>query len=212
MTIKLNSLARWAELGPKSGIVFEGSDDGERRVRINFNLEAVTSFFIHQDDEQRFLTTLQPGLETLEFNAVGTFAVFPEENCGCVQYQSADLEPTFSEIIDPVIFTKIANRRHRNPELEEIMYRMQANMERRLSQQAGEFQAALDRRVKEEEHGRPAEIVKSDAPGAAVNAGSAQVPAQVPATEKSGEAVKAAAGSEQPGGESGGKAGSGISA
>lgn len=204
MTIKLNSLARWAVLDGGKAIVFAGSDVAERRVRINFNLEAVTSFFIDIAGEEVFLCTLPPGLETLEFNAPGTFRVYAEKGSGVVQYQSADLEPTFSEVVDPVIFTKIANRRHRNPELEEIMYRMQANMERRLASQAHELELAFERRRLEAENGRSSEVIKSDAPGAAASAGGGQVPAQGTAGEVSGEASASAAGSEPSGGASGG--------
>lgn len=148
MTVKLNSLARWSALAPDQAIVFEGTDVGERRVRINFNLEGVTSFFIGDDERgENFLCTVGPGLETVEFNVAGTFKVYAEDGSGIVHYQSADLEPTFSEVVDPVIFTRIANRRHRNPELEEMMFRMNQNMERRYAAQAQEMQAAFDRQM-----------------------------------------------------------------
>ena len=148
MTVKLNSLARWASLPATDAIVFEGSDVGERRVRINFNLEGVTSFFIGDDGGEEFLCTIGPGLETVEFNVAGSFKVYAEKGSGVVHYQSADLEPTFHEIADPVIFTRIAQRRHRNPELEEMMYRMQANIERRLAAQADEMEALYARRLR----------------------------------------------------------------
>lgn len=204
MTIKLNSLSRWSVLKNTDAIMFAGSDVAERRVRINFNLEGVTAFYIEQGGEERFLVTLQPGLETVEFNAAGSFAVFAEAGSAAVHYQSADLEPTFAEIVDPVIFTRIANRRHRNPELEEIMYRMQANMERRLAQQAGELEAAFERRRMEVENGRSSEIVRSDAPGAAASAGGGEVPAQGASGEKSGEAPASPSAGEPAGGASGG--------
>lgn len=212
MVVKLNSLSRWSSLPSDKAIVFEGSGIGERTVRLHLNLEAVTSFFIGADDKELFLVTMQPGVDTVEFSATGTFRVYAEEGSGAVLYQSADLEPTFAEIIDPVIFTKIANRRHRNPELEEMMFRMNQNLERRLQQQAGELQAAFERRVREEENGRSAEIVVSHAPGAASGAGSEQVPAQGAAGEEPGESGAAGAGGEQQGGASGGQAGTGGAA
>lgn len=207
MVVKLNSLSRWSELVSDKAIVFAGSDIGERTVRLNLNLEAVTSFFIGIGDEERFLVTMQPGVDTVEFSATGTFRVYAEEGSGAVLYQSADLEPTFSEVVDPVIFTKIANRRHRNPELEEMMFRMNQNLERRLAQQADEFEAALLRRRMEEENGRSAETVISNAPGAAAGAGSGQVPAQGAAGEEPGETAPAPNGGEQQGSSGGGSAG-----
>ncbi|WCK71911.1 hypothetical protein G6L96_005445 [Agrobacterium tumefaciens] len=212
MVVKLNSLSRWSELGSDKAIVFAGSDVGERTVRLHLNLEGVTSFFILIGDQERFLVTMQPGVDTVEFSAAGEFRVYAEEGSGAVLYQSADLEPTFSEIVDPVIFTKIANRRHRNPELEEMMFRMNQNLERRLEQQAHEFEAAFQRRRMEEENGRSAETVISNAPGAVAGAGSAQVPAQGSAGEEPGETAPAPNAGEQQGGASGGQAGTGGAA
>ena len=210
MVVKLNSLARWSALAPEQAIVFAGSDVAERRVRIDFNLEAATSFFIVDNDGvEGFLCALPQGQETIEFNALGTFRVYAENGSGVVHYVSADLEPTFSEIVDPVIFTKIANRRHRNPELEEMMFRMNQNLERRLAQQADEFEAAFERRRMEEENGRSAETVVSDAPGTVAGAGGAQVPAQGTAGEEPGETPAAPIAGEQQGGAGGGQAGTG---
>lgn len=212
MTVKLNSLSRWSVLAPDTAVVFAGSDIAERRVRIDFNLEAVTSFFIDLGGKEEFLCTLAEGQETVEFNAAGTFRIYAEKGSGIVRYISADLEPTFSEVVDPVIFTKIANRRHRNPELEEMMFRMNQNLERRLAQQADEFETALARRRLEEENGRSAETVVSNAPGTVAGAGGAEVPAQGAAGEEPGEIAPAPNGGEQQGGASGGQAGTGGSA
>ena len=212
MVVKLNSLSRWSALAPEQAIVFAGSDVAERRVRIDFNLEAVTSFFIRVNDEERFLCTLPEGQETIEFNAAGTFHVYAEKGSGVVQYVSADLEPTFSEVVDPVIFTKIANRRHRNPELEEMMFRMNQNLERRLAQQADEFEAALERRRMEEENGRAAETVVSNAPGTVAGAGGTEIPAQGAAGEEPGETAPAPNGGEQQGSAGSGPTGTGGAA
>ncbi len=60
---------------------------------------------------------------------------------GEVLFWAADYEPAFVEVLDPEIFTKIAQRQTRNPELEEIMYRAQLNMERRFAAQEEEIEA-----------------------------------------------------------------------
>lgn len=199
MTIKLNSLTRWLELEQNGVINFEGATDGgERRVRLHLNCEAQTALFFENTDGPRFLTTVEPGLTTIEFGAVGPFSVFPEEMTGAVQYQTADGEPTFATIADPQIFTKIANRRHRNPELEEMMMRMQLNMERRLATQASEIEAAFERRRKEDEHGRAAERVETNAPGAVASAAGSEVSAQEPSQPGPVENPGSADGSQQP--------------
>lgn len=186
MTIKLNSLSRWKVLEAQSAVLFETSSASERRIRLHLNLESVTSFYAVAGEEQRFLVTAGPGLETIEFNAVGTLSVFAEEGAGAVHYQTAEVEPTYAVVVDPVIFTKIANRRHRNPEMEEMMHRMQINMERRLAQTASEIEQAFERRRREEEHGRSAEIIQSDAPGAANEAGGETLQPQEPPTVEPG--------------------------
>lgn len=209
MTIKLNSLDRWALLPSEKSLVLSGKPGGgERRVRISFNVAEFTRAYVATPDgEERLLAVLRPGLETVEFIAPGVLHVRTDAEAEAeVWVCTAETEPTYVEIIDPVIFTRIANRRHRNPELEEMMYRMQMNMERRLAQQAGEIEAALERRRKEEEHGRPAEIVKTGAPGAAARSGGAEVRAQEPVASEPGEAAGGADGGEQSG-DGGGAAG-----
>lgn len=201
MTIKLNSLSRWHDLPNGSAILFEkGSSNGERRVRLHLNLENRTLFFIEDDNGPRFLAVAGPGLETIEFSHDGRFGIFAEAASGPVQYQTSEVEPTHAEVVDPAIFTRIANRRHRNPELEEIMYRMQMNMERRFAQQADEFEAALERRRKEEENGPAADIVKTNAPGAtSAGEGGNVVPESEPVEPGSGENAGGADDGEQPG-------------
>lgn len=204
MTVKLNSLSRWASLPSDEAIVFEGSDVGERRVRINFNLEGVTAFFIGDEQGEDFLCTIGPGLETVEFNVSGSFKIYAEKGSGIVHYQSADLEPTHHEIPDPEIFTKLMQRRHRNPELEEMMFKMQMNIERRMSQQADEMEAFYTRKLEEAKNAGPTQNVASGTPPAG---GETQVPAQGAAGEKSGEGAVPPAGSEQQGDAGGGNGG-----
>jgi hypothetical protein len=178
MVMKLNSLARWALLPAANAIVFEGRKDAERRVRLAFNLEAVTTFYIGDETGQNFLCTCGPGLEIVEFSASGAFNVFPEENAGVVHYQCAEHEETFTVVDDPKIFTKIASRRSRNPEMEEIMYRINANMERRLAKQSSEMEAAFAARMRSIENERtPVD------PRAAADTGKAPQSAKEPTSE-----------------------------
>lgn len=201
MTIKLNSLARWALLPSDEAIVFEGHGDTERTVRISFNLEAVTTLFLGDEDGgENLLVTAGPGLETVEFNVAGSFKVYAEKGSGIVHYLSAEMEPVHFEVPDPKIFTRIAQRRHRNPEVEEMMARAQMNMERRFAQLAAESDARQARLLKE------ISDVKSAAKpaGTPAVAGEQQVPAQVAAGEKPGETPPAPVAGEQQGGGNGG--------
>ena len=207
MTVKLNSLARWSRLDGAEAIVFDGSDVGERRVRIDFNLEGVTAFFIGEPDgSERFLVTIGPGVETLEFSASGAFRVYAEKGSPTVYYRCAEHEQTANEVVDPRIFTKIAQRRHRNPELEEMMYRMQANMERRFAMQADELKAHYERVHKDKDNATAASKTK-DAPAVSVGRDSQKVQPQSSAGEGGGETPASPAGSEQQGDAGGGNGG-----
>lgn len=182
MTIKLNSVDRWHPAREKV-LTFEG--DGARRIRLHVNSPGLTlAWLVQAEGEVQFLARAE-GYEIIEFHAEDTVKVNLDGND--VWWMCAEVEPTFVEVIDPVIFTKIANRRHRNPELEEIMFRMEQNMQRRLEQQAGEIEAAFERRRMEEVNGRPAETVVTNAPGAAANAGGGTVPEAEPIAPEPGE-------------------------
>ena len=141
MVVKLNSIARWIDLDPKKGISFDGDPAADRLYRIDLNCEAVTTFYVVQGKNERLLVTLQPGVETVEFYMAGDFTIMSDAPEGGVLFWAADYEPAFVEVIDPEIFTKIATRQARNPELEEMMYRAQLNMERRFAAQQDEIEA-----------------------------------------------------------------------
>lgn len=202
MAIKLNSLARWSRLPETDAIVFEGSDVDERRVRIDFNLEGVTTLFLHDGKLESFLCTIGPGVETVEFNVAGSFSVYAEKGSGAVHYYCSEHEPSFHEIANPVIFTKIAQRRHRNPELEEMMWRMNQNIERRLAAQADEIKAFYE--AKEAANVRTETPVPSGTPA---SAGGDEVSAPSAGGEGSGEAAAPAAGGEPQGDAGGGNGG-----
>lgn len=201
MTVKLNSLIRWSVLDAKDAIVFEGTGAAERRIRIDFNLEAVTAFYIGDEDGEKFLCTIGPGLETVEFNVAGAFKIYAETGSGAVHYLCSGQEPTSVEIPDPVIFTRIAQRRTRNPEMEEMMHRMQLNMERRFAAQADELAAVYANAMQEVKNVRPVETNNAGTPSPV---GGSEVSAQSAVGEKSGEAPSPAAGVEQSGGGGGG--------
>lgn len=203
MTIKLNSLARWLTLEPKMAITFDKAASGEaaRRVRLSLNLERWTAFYIHDGKASRFLTSVGPGLNTVEFSAAGRFQIMAEPDAGAVQYQTAEAEPTHSVVADPAIFTRLAQRRHRNPEMEEMMYRVQLNVERRLAKQASEIEAVFERRRREEGNVEPAGEVEDDSAGATRKSPKRKpVSPPQPAAGGEGEAPGDEDGSESEGG------------
>lgn len=205
MTIKLNALTRWNILERGQSVVFDRKPGrAPRRVRLHLNLERSTALYIEDKDGPRLLVTAGPGLETVEFMVEGKFAFLAQEGHGEVHWHTAENEPTFAEITDARVFTKIANRRHRNPELEEMMYRAQINADARAAVQMQHMEVAMARRLKELTDGLSAEIVKSNAPGAAVGVSSPAVqPQEPPAAGSPGEAPGSQNGGEQQGGGAG---------
>lgn len=143
MTIKLNSIERWQVLLQGDSIRFASDTETVRRVRIDFNCAAPTVLYFEDADGPRLLAALPAGLETVEFNAGGDFVVMPDEGHGEVHFITSEAETSTVEDVDPVIYTKLAQRRHRNPELEAMMHMVQTNMERRLAAQAQETANAL---------------------------------------------------------------------
>ena len=153
MTISLNSLSRWQVL-PEDGCIWFPDVEGERRIRLHLNCEGETPLYLDDGGGIGFLTTVPAGLQSVEFSVAGKVAVLPAKGAGQVHYQTAEDEPTHVALADPIIFTRIAERRARNPELEQIAAVMSRNLERRMALQADEFEARFERRRKAEENER----------------------------------------------------------
>jgi hypothetical protein len=135
-----------------------------RRVRLEVNSSAETAlFYCPADGEVQFLALVH-GRDTLEFYVDGAFAVTVESDSNPVNIYTSDGDDISIEIPDAVILTKIAERRRRNPEMEQMALLMQRNMDRRIAQQHAEFErllAARDARASKDE--RFAAILAEDA-------------------------------------------------
>lgn len=141
MTIKLESLSRWNHLAPANSLILETRERGVRRIRISVNSPGLARFFVVLDGKERFLATVDR-CDTIEFYAEGVVEVVTtDEN---VFVHTAEHEPTHIRVTDPVIFTRIANRKARNPDLEHMMHLMHVNLEKRLAR----AEADADLRVK----------------------------------------------------------------
>lgn len=87
------------------------------------------------------------GRDRLEFGVEGAFELVAVG--GDAWVYTHDSEDIATRIVDPLIFTKIANRRERNPELEWANFQMRRNTERLLAQMTRE----MDRRLAAVEKG-----------------------------------------------------------
>lgn len=128
--IDLSNLDKWIPLAEGQALRFDL--DIPRRVRLEVNTSTRTRFdLVNEDGETTFLANID-GHETLQFVVKGPWSLYSDTEEGCYIY-TKELETTAVEVPDAVIFTKIASRRARNPELEYMMQKMAANLERRLA-------------------------------------------------------------------------------
>lgn len=135
MTIKLDSLSRWAAL-PQGDVLTLAGTVAERRIRLQVNSPGAARLFVVNADGEEVFLAAPVGRETVEFSAGGDVRITTADDD--VFVYTAELEPTSAVIPDPVVFTKIAQRRARNPEMEQMMFLMNQNMDRRLAAQAAE--------------------------------------------------------------------------
>lgn len=140
MVKRLHNLSKWRELKAGDGIEFVGERD--RRVRIEFNTETATRLhLVHGDDDDTQVTfvTVVEGFDVVEFTAPGN-CVLAATSDGEVWYftNEGDVEATDRQAVS---FTKVMNRRARNPELERMMWKMEQNIAARMTVMEAELEA-----------------------------------------------------------------------
>lgn len=144
--IDLKDLGRWQALGEGASIRFEA--DKMRRFRLEVNTPNRTRFYLVNGTDVTFLASVD-GYEVIQFIAPEVFEI-TSDGAEALIY-TTEFEQTSVEIPDAVIFTKIAERRARNPELEYMMSKVQENMDRRLAVATRDFEqrtAALAAQIK----------------------------------------------------------------
>lgn len=165
--IKLDSLSRWSHLPAGSKLVLAG--DAERRIRLNVNSPKRISLFVIDDNgEFKFLAS-PDGLDVIDFAAGGNVQITTNDED--VYFYTSENEPTFSIFPDAEIYTRIAERAPRNPDLEHMMYLTQINMEKRFAQMHGQFEARVS-----EAYEAGTRVANSDPAGAALGQNDAGQP------------------------------------
>lgn len=137
---KIYDLKTWIELPESQRLEF--SSDRPRTVRFEVNAPKEAALYVAGDDgELRFLALVK-GRDTIEFSADGAFSLMAEgDQLQAVWIKTADGDDVSVEHDAPDNFTKIVERRRRNPELELLVAKAMANQERRLAQQEAEIRA-----------------------------------------------------------------------
>lgn len=124
---KLGDLTKWRPLTGDAGegVQFPGE---ARNVRLEVSAPEPTALYIEYGGEERFLARVE-GLDRIEFTVPGDFVLFADKDC---MFHTVDGDRVVNVDIAPVIFTRIATRKARNPNLEMMEWKMRQNLERRM--------------------------------------------------------------------------------
>lgn len=146
MAQKLMSLSKWRTL--EEGELARFDNKKPRTVRIDVNASEFTRLYIGRPNgEAKFLACVS-GRDVIEFSVDGAFDITADQVCDFYTVDGTDWSVA---AVDDRSFTRIVERRRRNPELEYMMRAMQMNVERRLEQTKWELQEQYDRRDRERE-------------------------------------------------------------
>lgn len=170
MTIRVHNVTKWIHLPEGNALTFP--QDKPRTVILEVNCPQETAFYIRQDreavesdperiadkeagrrrsfefsedeDAEGILTFigLVTGRERIEFGVSGPFELLAEGG-GCYVYTADGLQME-THVVAPVIFTRIANRKQRNPHLEMIQYQMRINQQRFEEQMRSDMLTQLE--------------------------------------------------------------------
>ncbi|QCS37272.1 hypothetical protein [Tortoise microvirus 78] len=139
MAIKVGDLNRWKQL--KLGDALALNSDRQRQVRLEVNVDQPTQVMAVRGTDVVLLGVVM-GMDVIEFVTDGpTEVAFTTE--GQVFYFTRDGDSEALDLVEEVSFATLANRRARNPQVELMFYKMNQNMERRLAQQADDFERRM---------------------------------------------------------------------
>lgn len=159
MTIQLMDLRKWFHLD--QGEVAEFHKENARTVRIDINTPVSTLLYIKQkgDKEEQFLAVVY-GRDRIEFSVDGPFDLWSDT--GELWFYTVDGADFTVSVVDHASFTRIVERRVRNPELEFMMHTMYQNMERRLAATADELKEQYERRERQRSAAAAAPVTNGD--------------------------------------------------
>lgn len=133
---KFYELSKWQKL--VAGEVATFASTAVRRVRLEVNSPGHAEMSIEQGKAAFVFHVF--GRDVVEFVAEGAFALYASED---VWIYTADGKDWSVAPVDDTTFTRIVERRERNPQLEYMMAIANQNMERRLAEQARSYDALL---------------------------------------------------------------------
>lgn len=142
--LRVQSIKSWRRL--EDGATHNFDENAEpRRVRLELNAAGTANLYLLDGDGSAFFLGLITGRETIEFAMPGGTGGLMVEGAD-VWFLTVDGDDTSFISADPTSFTKLVERKARNPEVEMMNALMQQNMKTMLETQANEFARLLDRR------------------------------------------------------------------
>lgn len=140
---RMFNLDKWDRLAEGQSLKF--INDRPRTVRLEVNAPVKSALYVVDHTGEVHFLALVEGRDTIEFSSGGAFELTVEG--ADVLVYTADGADISNKIVAPKIFTKIVERRRRNPELEYMAAVMQRNMERNLEKQWAEREQTLLRSI-----------------------------------------------------------------
>lgn len=163
MTIQMMDLRKWQALA--EGEVARFHKENARTVRIDVNTTHPVLLYVAQQNEDAEFLCKVDGRDRVEFSVDGPFDLTADG--GELRFYTVDGADFTMEKVDHDSFTRIVQRRERNPEIEHMMYLMHQNTEKRIASTIHELEASYERRARREEQKRKREKEAADAIAAA---------------------------------------------
>lgn len=148
----LKEISRYVELTDK-GIKFPHTEP--RNIRLEVLAEKEAALYVQDGKAKPVFIGHFHGFDIVEFRVDGT--VMLQASGPGVRVWTTEFQDAVIEIPDAVSFTRSMTRRQRNPELEQLMHKMQVNMDRRLNQVTRDVTLQVSERMRAEHEERERE-------------------------------------------------------
>lgn len=168
---RLGSLDKWFRLVEGEAAQFTNERPRNVRIEVNAPVKVALEYIDLRPEtagEVHFLALVE-GLDVIEFGSFGPFQL--AVGAGEVMLNTVDGIDVSRRVIGAQPFTKIVERRRRDPQMEYMFQKMQENMQFNLARQAAEYDALFTRRTAALE----AQLAATSAPS---GAGSVPAPAE----------------------------------
>lgn len=160
MTQRLFDVNKWTLLEEGKVLRYPSAKPREVKLEVNAPGDSELSY-VSDSGEVKFLALVR-GRDRVEFHTDGRFGLTVQGNdCYIYTVDGIDISTT---ILDPVIFTRIVERRARNPEFVAMELRMMQNIQRRLDSQKHELVGYYERRERYREQELANARLAADAP------------------------------------------------